>query len=93
MVVKEVLQSLLKVVDILKGVGRFRANVAHKRQSRPYAGLHFKVKLLETFQGVPSRGSGYLDGHVVSLAVEAPLEGYSLVAHRLATCRCHYNIT
>ena len=39
---------------------RFRANMAHIRQSRPDSCLGFQVKALDTFQGVPSSlGSGY----------------------------------
>jgi len=38
---------------------RCRAKTAHIRQSRPDPGLVFQVKVLETFQGVPScLGSG-----------------------------------
>ena len=32
---------------------RCRANMAHMRQSRPYSGLGFQVKLLKPFQVVP----------------------------------------
>ena len=39
--------------------GRCRANMAHRRQSRPDPGLGFQVQVLETFQVVPSSlGSG-----------------------------------
>jgi len=34
--------------------GRCRANMAHVRQSRPYCGLGFQVKALDTLQVVPS---------------------------------------
>jgi hypothetical protein len=38
---------------------RFRANIAHTRQSRPDSGLGFQVKFFEMFQGVSSSlGSG-----------------------------------
>ena len=39
-----------------------RANVAHTRQSGPDSGLSFKVKVLKTFQVVPSSlGSGIVN--------------------------------
>ena len=39
---------------IIGGVIRNRANMAHGRQSRPESGLCFQVKVLKTFQVVPS---------------------------------------
>ena len=43
----------------LSPVHRFRASMAHKRQSRPDSGHGFQAKVLKTFEGVPaSLGSG-----------------------------------
>ena len=39
-----------------------RANVAHIRQSRPDSGLGLKVKVLKTFQGIPSSLENALAG-------------------------------
>ena len=41
-------------VVVLLRPGRRRANMAHIRQSRPDSGLGVQVKVLETFQIVPS---------------------------------------
>ena len=44
---------------------RFRANMAHTRQSRPDSGLGFQVKLVKPYQVVPSLlGSGKYSSHV-----------------------------
>jgi len=40
------------------GTHRFRANMAHVRQSRPDSGLGFQVKVLKPFQVDPSSLGG-----------------------------------
>jgi hypothetical protein len=51
-----------ELMGLLSGVS-YPANLAHIRQSRPDSGLGFQVKVLQTFQVVPSslgRVHGYL---------------------------------
>ena len=74
---------------MFQGAGRCQANVAHIKQSRPYSGLGFQIKVFELFLSCPLFARQQFQGAGLLLDRR---DHHDAVGKGTASCRCRANV-